>query len=153
MRKSRSPTVSRARRREPADPPGRASGERLRWVEGTPYPRGTVVWAHIYVTVGWPVFAPKTWAWAEPTIRNAPLGWDVTSHMERTGQASLPELGDIASPAAQGGQPPATVAGASAAGASQKSLFETVIVSVTTMVLATAIIDYLRAKKAIPTPR
>jgi len=138
--------------------------ERVRWVEGTPYPHG-VRWAHIYTRVGWPVFAPKTWAWAEPTVRNAPLGWDVTGHMERTGQAGLPELGDAGAPALPVSNAPVTITappsalrdiatriGGSVAGSGQRGLVETVLLSVAATVLATAVLDYLRARKVIPTP-
>jgi transglutaminase-like putative cysteine protease len=34
---------------------------------------------HIYVDLGWPPFAPTTWAAAEPTIRGLPLGHDVVT--------------------------------------------------------------------------
>lgn len=142
--------------------------ERVRWVEGTPYPRG-VRWAHIYTQVGWPVFKPTTWAWAEPTVRNAPLGWDVTSHMERTGQSGLPELGDAGAPALPAAPvssapvtitaPPSTlrdiatrIGGSVAGGGAQRGLVETVLISVAATVLATAMLDYLRARKVIPTP-
>lgn len=131
------------------DPPGKATGERVRWVEGTPYPRN-VAWSHIYLCVGWPVFAPQQWAWAEPTVRNAPLGWDVTSHLERTGQATLPELGDGQS------QPAGTTvaaAGGSVAATGTRTIFESVVVGALTMTAATVLIEYLRAKGVIPTSR
>lgn len=148
---------------KPADPSiAWPSGLRMRWVEGTPYPPERVKWGHIYVVVGWPVFAPTQWAWAEPTIRNAPLGWDVTSHLERTGRSALPELGDAyANPPALPVQAPVPqvvavpvpagiAAGAAAAGAAQRSLVETVLVSVATMTIATLVIETLRAKGVIP---
>jgi transglutaminase-like putative cysteine protease len=66
--------------------------QKARWVEGEPYPRG-VVWAHIYVRVGWPPFGQvAVWRWAEPCVKGVPLGWDVTDHMARTGRTSMPEL-------------------------------------------------------------
>lgn len=144
----------------PADP-GIAwpSGPRMRWVEGTRYPPGRVKWGHIYVVVGWPVFTPRQWAWAEPTVRNAPLGWDVTSHMERTGKSMLPELGDpyaATLPPAPGASAPQVVAvpvaaGTGAvAGASQRTIIETILISVTTMVAATAAIEFLKARGMIP---
>jgi hypothetical protein len=138
--------------------------ERVRWVEGTPYPRG-VRWAHIYLQAGWPVFKPTTWVWAEPTVRNAPLGWDVTGHMERTGNAGLPELGDAGAPTLPTAPTAVTVTappsafrdiaariGGSVAGSTQRGIVETVLISVTATVLATAVLDYLRARKVIPTP-
>ena len=122
------------------------TGKRVRWVEGTPYPRG-VRWGHIYTCVGWPVFAPTTWAWAEPTVRHAPLGWDVLSHLERTGKVVLPELGAT---------PTSTVAaagGATAAATSQRTLVETILLGVVTTVAATVAIDWLRARRVISAPK
>lgn len=57
------------------------TGKMVRWVEGTPQPRG-IKWAHIYVQVGWPAFRPTHWESMEGTLAGAPLGWDVTrSHL------------------------------------------------------------------------
>ena len=58
------------------------SGLMVRWVEGTkaPYFWRRVQFAHIYCAMGWPPFAPKEWASAEPTVRGAPLGYDVVEH-------------------------------------------------------------------------
>lgn len=55
---------------------GTVRGRPARWVEGQSYPRGLKA-THIYVVIGWPPFAPTTWASAEPTIRGLPLGHDV----------------------------------------------------------------------------
>jgi hypothetical protein len=85
-----------------------AAGNRARWTEGTPYVRAK--YAHIYVAVGWPPFKPmakQTWAYAEPTVKSAPLGWDVHSHAARTGGGPLPEVdgGTAAAPQPAPGQP------------------------------------------------
>jgi hypothetical protein len=73
------------------------NGKLVRWVEGERPPWG-VQFAHIYVQLGWPPFAPKQWASAEQTVRGAPLGYDVVSDgVRRWGEAAgsgLPELGD-----------------------------------------------------------
>lgn len=61
----------------------RRTGQMVRWVEGTPEPRG-VKWGHIYVMVGWPAFRPTKWKAMEGTLKGAPLGWDVTrAHLYR----------------------------------------------------------------------
>ncbi len=55
---------------------GKRAGRPCRWVEGDRWPHGMRA-SHIYVVMGWPPFAPKQWASAEPTIRGLPLGHDV----------------------------------------------------------------------------
>lgn len=79
----------------PVQADGRRS--RIRWVEGTPLPRGFTA-AHIYLAVGWAPFKPTTWRWAEPTIKGKPLGWDVTTAMAANGGAPLPELAGLGNP-------------------------------------------------------
>lgn len=69
------------------------AGKTVRWVEGTPVPP-RVTWAHIYVCVGRPAFAPTQWAFAEPTLKGAPLGWDVVQARQRGQRIPVPELGD-----------------------------------------------------------
>lgn len=69
---------------------GRLGDKKVRWVEGDPIPSGAR-WAHIYVAVGWPPFIPQEWAWAEPTIKNAPLGFDTVDAGRGKGDI-LPEL-------------------------------------------------------------
>lgn len=64
----------------------------VRWIEGQPLPPG-IKWSHIYVTVGRPTFTPKRWSFAEPTLRGAPLGWDVVAARQRGESIPLPELG------------------------------------------------------------
>ena len=64
-----------------------SSGKKLRWIEGTPEPRG-VKWSHIYTAVGWPPFQPTQWAYAEGTVKGVPLGWDVVG----ASSALLPEM-------------------------------------------------------------
>lgn len=52
-------------------------GKLVRWVEGEGKPPRNVQWVHIYSAIGWPPFTPRFWASAEPTMRDAPLGYDV----------------------------------------------------------------------------
>jgi len=67
--------------------------ERVRWVEGQPFPRGAVM-GHIYLAVGFPVFRPQRWTFVEPTVKGAPLGHDVTAPAGvQAPAATLPELG------------------------------------------------------------
>jgi hypothetical protein len=66
----------------------------VRWIEGQPLPPG-IKWSHIYVTVGRPTFTPKLWSFAEPTLRGAPLGWDVVAAKQRGESIPLPELGGV----------------------------------------------------------
>jgi len=56
----------------------RATGERVRWVTGQPFPSG-VKFGHIYTMLGWPPFKPQRWAYADGSLRNAPLGWDIVA--------------------------------------------------------------------------
>ncbi len=75
---------------------GKNNGKITRWIEGQREPRGR--WTHIYLMVGWPVFRPTTWAYCEPTIASAKLGWDIVQ--AKAGSAPmLPELGDLGSTA------------------------------------------------------
>lgn len=69
------------------------AGKTVRWIEGESVPRG-VTWAHIYVCVGRPAFTPKLWAFAEPTLKGAPLGWDVVHAHQRGQRVPVPELGE-----------------------------------------------------------
>lgn len=84
--------------------------QRVRWVEGQPFPRGAVM-AHIYLAVGFPVFRPERWVFVEPTVKGAPLGHDVTAPAEPVlSRTTLPELGAWgATPAT--GLPPGVKAG------------------------------------------
>jgi transglutaminase-like putative cysteine protease len=70
-------------------------GRPIRWIEGTKYRKAK--YAHIYLIVGTPPFQPKEWQFAEPTLRGAPLGWDVVNARRRNmaGGAILPELGAL----------------------------------------------------------
>jgi len=76
---------------------GRHKGRPVRWLEpafkrpgqlgvkGLPPremrnpPRGAS-WHHIYVALGWPPYQPSEWRAAEPTVKGAPLGYDVVEH-------------------------------------------------------------------------
>lgn len=64
-----------------------------RWIEGQPKIRG-VKWSHIYLAVGDQPFNPKRWTYAEPTLKTAPLGWDVVA-ATRNGKTILPEMAGI----------------------------------------------------------
>ena len=55
------------------------NGKRAGYVEGQRYP-SSANFSHIYVKLGWPPFKPTEWAAAEPTIKGAPLGYDVVAH-------------------------------------------------------------------------
>jgi hypothetical protein len=66
----------------------------VRWVEGTPFPRG-IAWAHIYVMVGRPTFNPTRWSYAEPSLKGAKLGWDVVQARQRGEKIPVPELGHL----------------------------------------------------------
>lgn len=65
-------------------------GKLVRWVEGTSKVRAQ--WSHIYVVVGYPPYTPKQWFYAEPTLANVPLGWDVVEYAKTAKEAPLPEL-------------------------------------------------------------
>ena len=68
-----------------------STGERVRWTPGQRKPRG-VRFYHIYLDLGWPpLIKPNSWAAAEPTIKNVPLGYDVVNRGV-PGEVSLPEL-------------------------------------------------------------
>ena len=64
------------------------TGRKLRYHEGDKnYPK-RVKWSHIYLCIGDQPFSPKRWEYAEPTVRGAPLGWDVV----RNGAEMMPEM-------------------------------------------------------------
>lgn len=87
-------------------------GNKRRWFGGSYPVRGVendlpaANYAHIYVDLGWPPFSEgkrlpdgspaTTWMAAEPTVRGAPLGYDVIKHgppkAGPNGTAILPEL-------------------------------------------------------------
>lgn len=54
----------------------KATGQRVRWISGTPFPKG-VKFSHIYTLLGWPPFRPREWMFADPSLKNAYLGWDI----------------------------------------------------------------------------
>tara|TARA_Y100000034_G_scaffold137025_1_gene218780 strand:+ start:4450 stop:5289 length:840 start_codon:yes stop_codon:yes gene_type:complete len=64
-----------------------ASGKKKRYIHGDRF-RKDARYAHIYSMVGDRPFGPKTWYYAEPTIRGVPLGWDVVDSDDH----ELPEL-------------------------------------------------------------
>ena len=126
------------------------SGQIVRWVEGTPEVRG-VDWSHIYLVVGDKPFNPAKWFFCEPTIKNAPFGWDVVSGPRLPGMAAssapLPELAGFF------GAAPASTAAASGGGvvsAATSSEFSwakiaiAVAAGVTTSVLSQLVLDKIR---------
>jgi len=74
---------------------GRRGNKSVRWIEGERFPGG-VRWSHIYVVLGWPPFAPKQWASAEPTVAGLPLGHDVVLHGVPAHVHGGRDLGDAA---------------------------------------------------------
>ena len=71
-------------------------GRPVRYIEGE-RPRYDVTYSHIYLYLGWPPFRPTKWAAAEPTLKGAPLGYDVVLQ-GTSGQgvgSKLPELGGV----------------------------------------------------------
>jgi hypothetical protein len=51
------------------------------------FPSG-VRWSHIYIAIGDRPYGDPTWWFAEPTLKNVPLGWDVVG----AGSNALPEM-------------------------------------------------------------
>lgn len=70
---------------------GKVGKKNVRWIEGEKLPKNGR-WAHIYLMVGYPPFQPRKWQFAEPTLRNVDLGWDIIQSMEK-GENLLPEMG------------------------------------------------------------
>jgi hypothetical protein len=66
---------------------GVCNGKKVRYIEGTAFPRGCK-WAHIYAMVGDAPFNPTKWYFCETTVRGVQLGWDVVSGHK----SYLPEL-------------------------------------------------------------
>jgi hypothetical protein len=148
----------------------RLTGERVRWIEGTPYPRGTR-FGHIYVTVGWPPFSPKVWKFAEPTVKGWPLGKDVVSAERSNGGNPLPELAGLISPLLAGGfglglnaagvplvasgagMAASTVASATDGKAIFKSIALAMAVGVGVTVGSTFLIRWLEEKEIVPRRR
>ena len=124
-------------------------GQKHRWIEGTPRPKG-VTWSHIYAVVGWPPFRPTMWAFAEPTVKNAPLGWDVVSAAAQgSSTGGVTALGGYA-PAitgAAGGAMATAVAGAEegedSSFLSWAQIGKAVVVGVATTVVSQIILDAL----------
>ena len=67
----------------------RDSGKIERWIEGTK--KKPIDFSHIYIVVGYPPFQPKTWLYAEPTLKGVDLGWDVVEY-SKNNYPALPEL-------------------------------------------------------------
>jgi hypothetical protein len=118
---------------------GIQNGRKVRWVEGTQLPWG-VKWAHIYVVVGWPPFRPRTWSFAEPTIKGATLGWDVIAGS----QSALPEMGSSLGAAASSGMSLLTEFTQEI---NWKQVALSSVLGVGTLVVAQLVLDWIRAKK------
>jgi len=86
------------------------TGQSVRWIEGQPPPPRSVKFAHVYVCVGRPPFQPKRWSFADPSLKGAPLGWDVVRSRQRGEKLPLPELGEIVAlvPTEDGGLTPSS---------------------------------------------
>lgn len=70
---------------------GKVNGKNVRWIEGEKLPKNGR-WSHIYLVVGYPPFQPRKWQFAEPTLRNVDLGWDIIQSIKK-GENVLPEMG------------------------------------------------------------
>lgn len=70
----------------------KAANQRVRWIEGQPWPSGAR-FSHIYVMLGNQPFSPTAWAAAEPTVRGLPLGHDVVLHGLPDGARGGKDLG------------------------------------------------------------
>ena len=70
------------------------TGQPVRWMEGQRPPPRSVKFAHVNLSVGRPPFQPKLWDFAEPSLKGAPLGWDVVQARQRGEKLTLPELGE-----------------------------------------------------------
>ena len=66
-------------------------GKIIRWIEGDKLPKPEPKWVHIYCVLGYPPFKPTQWVFAEPTLKNVPLGWDIV----QAGGKLLPEFAGI----------------------------------------------------------
>lgn len=67
-------------------------GKLVRWVEGTPFPSGLRAF-HIYCELGTPASKAAVWYPAEPTVKGAPLGYDIVLHglnVDRWGRPFVP---------------------------------------------------------------
>lgn len=80
---------------------GKYRGRPIRCHENERFPWG-VKFHHIYVEVGYPPFsANPTWVSLEPTIKNAPAGYDVVRDgysTDANGAAQIPELAGFGAP-------------------------------------------------------
>ena len=76
------------------------TGAKVRWPESKKGPPRDAEFYHIYLDLGWPPFSEASgrtqWAAAEPTMRGAPLGYDVVRHglkrFDGRGPSAMPEL-------------------------------------------------------------
>lgn len=81
-------------------------GNAVRYIDGDKEPRG-VNYSHIYLYLGWPPFKPTQWAAAEPTLRGAPLGYDVVlqgaGQMGQGNQGRSHQMPELSGTSAYGG--------------------------------------------------
>lgn len=121
----------------------RGTGRKMRWVEGTPEP-ANVRYTHIYTMVGDRPFVPNSWAYADATVKSAPLGWDVIAH----GGGILPEmsgaLAGVGDLSITGGAIAAEVVGDRPKEAVVKQIAVAVVVGVSVSVLSQLVLDRLR---------
>jgi hypothetical protein len=140
-------------------------GRKHRYHQGDKhYPRG-VDWAHIYNAVGDRPFGDATFRYAEPTVRGAPLGWDVVNAVNY----NIPELAAYGATASSSSGMGGAVAGSVAelvldenneAKASQpfmglnwRGIFAAALVGSLVTVTSEVLLDVLRgAKKRAVTP-
>jgi transglutaminase-like putative cysteine protease len=56
-----------------------ASGKKVRYHQGDKRLPSGVNWAHVYTAVGDRPYGEPQWRYADPSLKGAPLGWDVVS--------------------------------------------------------------------------
>jgi hypothetical protein len=124
-------------------------GGAVRYIDGEKEPRG-VEYTHIYLYLGWPPFKPTQWAAAEPTLRGAPLGYDVVlqgaGQMGQGGQRGhmMPELSGAAY---GGGIQLFPQMEQKSRGDLIRDLIVGIGVGVVTSVATTLVVDYIRGRR------
>jgi len=125
-----------------------AAGNTYRWVEGQPKPLSKsfspIEWVHIYLLAGWPPFGePAEFRWMDPTIGEAPLGYDVIGKGHGFGAVSaapiairngLPELADEAAVSSKKKAPSEYTS----------DIVTGVVVGVVTAVISSAVLAYFK---------
>jgi hypothetical protein len=118
---------------------GKCNGRIDRWIEGTPLKDG--VWSHIYLIIGYPPFRPSQWVYAEPTLQNAKLGWDIVQSKKGV---TLPELGDPSQLADN--MYKKSIIQTVSEGLHPHKLLPTIVIAAVTSVLVAELSTFLRAK-------